>query len=229
MNTDITAEKVAHYLHNHPEFFDAYTDVLALMTLPDPHTGRAISITEKQLFTLRDKVRTLEAKLAELITFGNENDAISDKVHNLAVALISAQDEATLMRMIYAHLGGAFSVPHVTLRVWNLPHGKHFADPVDETTQNFAASLKHPLCGPASEQAAVAWFGEAAAHIRAMAQVPLRDAHDSCFGLLVMASEEASRFYPALGTLYLERIGDMVAAALQRVLRPLPLPTSSTS
>ncbi|MCK9989693.1 MAG: uncharacterized protein RugAbin2_00707 [Rugosibacter sp.] len=229
MNTDITAEKVAHYLHNHPEFFDAYTDVLALMTLPDPHTGRAISITEKQLFTLRDKVRTLEAKLAELITFGNENDAISDKVHNLAVALISAQDEATLMRMIYAHLGGAFSVPHVTLRVWNLPHGKHFADPVDETTQNFAASLKHPLCGPASEQAAVAWFGEAAAHLRSMAQVPLRDAHDSCFGLLVMASEEASRFYPALGTLYLERIGDMVAAALQRVLRPLSLPTSSTS
>lgn len=224
MNTHITAENVAQYLHNHPEFFDTYTDVLALMTLPDPHTGRAISITEKQLFTLRDKVRTLEAKLAELITFGNENDAISDKVHNLAVALISAPDEASLLRMVYAHLGGAFSVPHVALRVWNLPNSKHFADPVNEDMQNFAASLRHPLCGPASEQASVAWFGEAAAHLRSMAQVPLRDAHENCFGLLVMASEEASRFYPALGTLYLERIGDMVAAALQRVLQHAPQP-----
>jgi uncharacterized protein YigA (DUF484 family) len=50
------------------------------VTLPDPHSGRAISITEKQLFNLRDKVRTLEAKLVELIGFGEENDAISDKV-----------------------------------------------------------------------------------------------------------------------------------------------------
>ena len=45
MNAEINAEEVARYLHNHPEFFDAYTDVLALMTLPAPHTGRAISIT----------------------------------------------------------------------------------------------------------------------------------------------------------------------------------------
>ncbi|MDO9449191.1 MAG: DUF484 family protein [Rugosibacter sp.] len=218
MNAEINAEKVARYLHDHPEFFDAYTDVLALMTLPDPHTGRAISITEKQLFTLRDKVRTLEAKLAELITFGNENDAISNKVHNLAVALIAAQDEATLVRTIYSHLGGAFSVPHVALRLWNLPVASSLSDAVTETTQAFAADLKRPLCGPASEQESVTWFGEAAAHLRSMAQVPLRDAHGACFGLLVMASEEAHRFYPTLGTLYLERIGEMVSVALQRVL-----------
>lgn len=220
MNAEINAEEVARYLHNHPEFFDAYTDVLALMTLPDPHTGRAISITEKQLFTLRDKVRTLEAKLAELITFGNENDAILNKVHALAVALIAAQDEATLMYMIDAHLRGAFSVPHVALRVWNLPGSSLEAG--TETTQAFAASLKMPLCGPAAEQESVTWFGEAAAHLRSMAQVPLCDAHGTCFGLLVMASEEAHRFYPTLGTLYLERIGEMIAAALQRILDTTP-------
>ncbi len=215
MNAKINAEEVARYLHNHPEFFDAYTDVLALMTLPDPHTGRAISITEKQLFTLRDKVRTLEAKLAELITFGNENDVISSKVHDLAVALLGAQDEATLMHLIDAHLRGAFLVPHVALRVWNLPNSLLVAG--TETTQAFAASLKRPLCGPAAEQESVTWFGEAAAHLRSMAQVPLRDAHGVCVGLLVMASEEAHRFYPTLGTLYLERIGEMVAVALQHL------------
>jgi hypothetical protein len=216
MNNEINAEEVAHYLHNHPEFFDAYTDVLALMTLPDPHTGRAISITEKQLFTLRDKVRTLEAKLAELITFGNENDVISTKVHSLAVALLGAQDEDTLVHLINEHLREAFLVPHVALRVWNLPNSLLVAG--TETIQSFAASLKSPLCGPASEQESVTWFGEAAAHLRSMAQVPLRDARGACIGLLVMASEEAHRFYPALGTLYLERIGEMIAVALQRVL-----------
>jgi uncharacterized protein YigA (DUF484 family) len=50
-----------------------------------------------------------------------------------------------------------------------------------------------------------------------MAQVPLREPGGACFGLLVMASEEPHRFYPELGTLYLERIADMASVALLRV------------
>ena len=97
----MTSEEVARYLHDHPEFFDQYAEMLALVTLPDPHTGRAISITEKQLFNLRDKVRTLESKLVELIGFGEENDAISIKVHGLAVALAAATDQASVVRALY--------------------------------------------------------------------------------------------------------------------------------
>jgi uncharacterized protein YigA (DUF484 family) len=117
------SEDVARYLHDHPEFFDQYAEMLTLVTLPDPHSGRAISITEKQLFNLRDKVRTLEAKLVELIGFGEENDSISDKVHGLAVALIAATDRAGVVRALYSHLGGAFAVPHVGLRLWGLGEG----------------------------------------------------------------------------------------------------------
>ena len=36
--------------------------------------------------------------------------------------------------------------------------------------------------------------------------------------LLVLASEEAQRFYPEMGTIFLSRIGDLVGAALQRTL-----------
>jgi len=53
--------------------------------------------------------------------------------------------------------------------------------------------------------------------VRSLAQVPLRRGEET-FGVLVLASEEAHRFYPEMGTLYLERIGDMAAAALGRVL-----------
>jgi uncharacterized protein YigA (DUF484 family) len=66
-------------------------------------------------------------------------------------------------------------------------------------------------------QESLAWFGDAATHLRSMTQVPLRESGGACFGLLVMASEEPHRFYPELGTLYLERIGEMAAAALLRV------------
>ena len=212
------SEDVARYLHDHPEFFDQYAETLALVTLPDPHSGRAISITEKQLFNLRDKVRALEAKLADLIGFGEENDAISDKVHGLAVALIGAADQAAVVRALYSHLGGAFAVPHVTLRLWGAGQGDgHEFDAVADTVKAFASSLSRPYCGTVTGQESLEWFGDNATHLRSMTQLPLRESGGVCFGLLVMASEEAHRFYPELGTLYLERIGDMASAALLRV------------
>ena len=213
------SEDVARYLHDHPEFFDQYADMLTLVTLPDPHSGRAISITEKQLFNLRDKVRSLEAKLADLIGFGEENDSISDKVHGLAVALIGAADQAGVVRALYSHLGGAFAVPHVTLRLWGAGQGEGSEfDAVADPVKAFASSLQRPYCGTVTGQESLAWFGDAATHLRSMTQVPLRESGGVCFGLLVMASEESHRFYPELGTLYLERIGEMASAALLRVV-----------
>ena len=218
MKADMKSEDVARYLHDHPEFFDQYAETLALVTLPDPHSGRAISITEKQLFNLRDKVRALEAKLADLIGFGEENDSISEKVHGLAVALIAATDQASVVRALYSHLGGAFAVPHVTLRLWGAGQGDgHEFDAVADTVKAFASSLSRPYCGTVTGQESLAWFGDNATHLRSMTQVPLRESGGVCFGLLVMASEEAHRFYPELGTLYLERIGEMASAALLRV------------
>jgi hypothetical protein len=40
---------------------------------------------------MRDKVRMLENKLAELIQFGEENDGISEKLHALTLALLAAR------------------------------------------------------------------------------------------------------------------------------------------
>lgn len=218
MRTEMKSEDIARYLQDHPEFFEQYADLLSLVTLADPHSGRAISITEKQLVTLRDKVRSLEAKLIELIRFGEENDTISSKVHVLSVALIAAVDQPTVMRTLYSHLGGAFAVPHVTLRLWSDEAGEgHEFEAVADAVKDFASSLQQPYCGAVAGQESLAWFGEAAAHLRSMTQIALRGPGGACFGLLVMASEEAHRFHPELGTLYLERIGEMASSALLRV------------
>ena len=83
---NLAAKDVAQYLKDHPDFFNQYAELLAQITIPDPHGGRAVSITERQIAGLRDQVRRLEGKLAELIRFGEENDALSGKTHRLAVA-----------------------------------------------------------------------------------------------------------------------------------------------
>ena len=57
------SEDVAHYLLNTPEFFEEHVETLAQITLPHPHGGRTISLSERQLFALREKNKVLEKQL----------------------------------------------------------------------------------------------------------------------------------------------------------------------
>lgn len=208
---------VAQYLRDHPEFFEQYADLLADIFIPHPHGGHAISITERQILTLREKSRLLESKLAELLQFGEENDAIGEKVHRLGTSLIDASDrEQAIERFVY-NLTEDFAVPHVALRVWGLSDAdaaRPENQPVSDAVKELAVNLNEPYCGPHVAEEVQAWFGEAADKLRSFAQLRLT-AGDAA-GLLVLASEDAQRFYPEMGTLYLKRIGDLLSAALQR-------------
>lgn len=213
------AKEVAAYLKIHPEFFDHYADLLAQVLIPDQHGGHAISITERQLSALRERAKKLETKLAELLHFGEENDAIGEKLHRLAVALVVAADFPAVLAALYFHLGTDFAVPHVTLRVWGVsaPQGDEdrleFVAP-DPATLAFAAGLRHPHCGPSAKLETLSWLG---ASVRSVALVPLHRGTET-IGLLALGSEEMHRFYPEMGTLFLTRLGDLTRAALLRTL-----------
>src|SRR5688572_24498421 len=100
----MTPDSVLNYLKQNPEFFDEHADFLATIFTPHPHGGRAISISERQVLTLREKGKQLEGKLRELIEFGEENDAISEKLHRLTLALVGARDAETVIEALYFHL-----------------------------------------------------------------------------------------------------------------------------
>ncbi|MFN7086897.1 MAG: DUF484 family protein [Burkholderiales bacterium] len=211
-------EDILAYLQQHPEFFEQHADAIAEIFIPHPHGGRAISISERQILTLREKSRQLENKLREVIQFGEENDAIGEKMHRITLALLVARDLPAALHAIRFNLREDFAVPHVALRLW---HGKGRADlpefaPASEATREFAASLANPYCSPRAMADTAGLFGEAASHLRSFAYVPLREG--DVFGLLALASEDPQRFYPEMGTIYLKRLGDVAAAALLRHL-----------
>lgn len=213
----LAAKDVAHYLKDHPDFFNQYAEMLALISIPDPHGGRAVSITERQMSALRDQVKRLENKLTELIRFGEENDVISSKAHRLALALAGASDTGSVLRALYAHLGGDFAVPHVAVRLWGVPGNAAAPEftPMSAAAHEFAESLQHPYCGAGGGPDVQGWFGERGSHVRSLALVALRS-DSTTFGLLALGSEEPQRFYPEMGTLYLDRMGEIAAAALAR-------------
>ena len=210
----MTPDAVVNYLKQHPEFFEEQADFLATIMIPHPHGGRAIPISERQILTLRDKGKLLEDKLRQLLEFGEQNDAIGEKLHRLTLALVTARDVEAVVAALHFNLREDFAVPHTVLRLW--PAGAHGElpefDAVSPATRDFAESLANPYCSAHAMVDTAEWFGEAAAHLRSFAYVALKNGQT--FGLLAMASEDAQRFYPEMGTLYLKRLGEVTAAAV---------------
>src|SRR5688572_30560885 len=180
----MTPEAVATFLQEHPEFFEQYADLLADIYIPHPHGGRAIPISERQILTLRERGKQLEAKLREVIRFGEENDAIGEKVQRLSVALLGARDLAALTNALHFNLREDFAIPHVALRVWQAPAEASAA------LREYASGLATPYCGGHVPPEIVAeLFGEAAPQLKSFSVISLRASE--AFGVLGLASEDA--------------------------------------
>jgi hypothetical protein len=214
----MTDADVAQYLEEHPEFLDAHVDILARIRIPDPHEGRAIPIAERQMAQLRERNRILEDKLAELIAFGEENDAISERMHRVTLALIAAPNLDDVLGTFYYHLREDFTVPHIAIRIWSIENGPQRDEfgQVSEEVLAFANSLASPYCAHHAMFESIDWFAQAEPQIQSFAYVKL--AGEKFSGLMVLASEDEERFYPEMGTLYLQRLGDIASAAIARYL-----------
>jgi uncharacterized protein YigA (DUF484 family) len=210
----MNADDIARYLRTHPQFFDQHPGLLESISVPHPYGGRAIPLAERRTVALREKLKLAEGRLAELLQFGQENDAISEKVHRLSVALAGAKDFPALAASLYFHLREDFAVPHVALRVWgkSVPADFEEAQAVDEAQRQHAATMGAPQCGAAAGNPFLSWFREAGEHVRSMALVPL--GQTAVFGMLALGSEDPKRFFPEMGTLYLRRIGELCAAGV---------------
>ena len=215
------SDEVARYLQDNPQFFEEHAELMSHMVIPHPHSGRTISITERQMLSLRDKNKQLEGKMGELLQFGEENDTISEKMHRLGVAMIAAASFQSVLHTLNFHLRDDFSIPHVALRLWGQPENTEewpeFAE-VSEELQVFAETLSQPYCGSTSGFETSSWFGDASKHVRSQALIAMRNGGGT-IGMIALGSEETQRFYAGMGTLYLERLGEMASAALARVLR----------
>jgi uncharacterized protein YigA (DUF484 family) len=210
------------WLRDNPAFFETYAADIAEIYVPDSHGGRAISLTERQLVTLREKNRALEIRLAELLRFGEENDITSDKLHALTVDLVRANDLDAITDALRHHIKQSFGIDQVAMRLWPIGAAnlRDYNVQISDDVVRLAQNLVSPYCGPYVTDEVMGWFGSEAQGLKSFAQFALRAGEDP-FGLLVLASTDTERFYPDMGTLYLQRLSELVSAAILRVL-PVP-------
>ena len=141
MSNALNSEQIAEFLRSNPDFFESNVDVLLNINVSHPHGGRTVSIPERQLIATREKVKLLEGKLSELITFGQENDALSEKIHRLTLALIGGASVEQLIDTLYLDLLDSFQVPHVAVRSGMWHHLKYLRRNSNLSPRNSSSSL----------------------------------------------------------------------------------------
>lgn len=155
--------EVADYLLSDPEFFSRHAELLAAVKLTSPHGNRAVSLQERQMEMLRDKIKQLDRRLAELLRHGHENDSIVSRLTRWIALILAERDTHALPRTVTQGLAQIFEMPAVALRVWDVAD-KHadadYASGVGEEIRIFANTLTLPYCGPNTGFEAAEWLGQ---------------------------------------------------------------------
>jgi uncharacterized protein YigA (DUF484 family) len=220
----ITEEDIANYLIHTPGFFERQAQLLTAIQLTSPHGGRAISLQERQMEMLRDKIKGLERRIMEMIRHSQENETIAMRLHRWVRAVLLAHDDAALPTVLVNQLQHELMIPQVGVRLWGSkahPIKAAHADlpcvqPVSDDARSFARSLSHPYCGVNAGFEAARWL-EDDAGIASLALLPLH--HDGeVYGLLVLGSPDPTRYSADMGLDFLIELGEVASAALARLL-----------
>lgn len=221
MSYQLDSNAVVDFLSDNPHFFEEHSELLARVKLTSPVAGRAVSLQERQMEVLREKNKSLELRLADLLRIAQENDAITQKFLLWTRSLLLARNDVDLPHTLINGLETIFSVPHATLRIWGVAEEfahTWFAAEVSEDAKLFCNSLTAPYCGPNQEFEAATWIDEAES-IHSIAMLPLRDIDGGkAFGLLVLGSPDPQRFTADMATDFLSKIGETASAAMTCLL-----------
>jgi len=221
MTYQLDSNTVADFLSDNPHFFEEHSELLAKVKLTSPVAGRTVSLQERQMEVLREKIKVMELRMADLLRIAQENEAITEKFMLWTRSLLLARNDVDLPHALVSGLQTIFSVPYATLRIWGVAEAfSHtwFSAEVSEDAKIFCNGLTAPYCGPNQEFEAASWIDDADS-IHSIAMLPLRiGAAPDAFGLLVLGSPDPTRFTSDMATDFLSKIGEIASAALTCLL-----------
>ena len=218
----ITEADIANYLANTPGFFDRHAELLATVHITSPHGQRAVSLQERQMEMLRERIKGLEGRIMDMIRHSQDNLGLSDRLHQWTRTLFLTADAAALPAALVDSLKHQFMIPQATVRLWGAVGAladASFTQSVSDDVQAFAHSLTLPYCGVNAGFEAASWL-QSPDTVASLAMIPLRQGtgEKSCFGLLVLASPDPTRYAAEMGADFLTRIGEVASAALSRLM-----------
>ena len=214
---ELKPEQVQEYLRRHPDFLRKHPKVLSQLNLPGEDQGTT-SLLQRQTRMLRERNDQLEQRLNELTRIADENEKLLTRFHHLNLALTSTATTQAFLDLLDERLTREFeaSSNSIVLRGELEPPLAHpmlrSAADGNEQTLKRLLGLKHPECGRLTRAKVECLFG-GPREVGSAAVVPLPRV-----GLLAIASDDAQRFVPDMGVLFLRLLGETVAWRLQQTV-----------
>jgi uncharacterized protein YigA (DUF484 family) len=221
----IEEQAVAQYLHRNADFFEHHPQLLARLRLQHPRNGSTVSLIERQVEVLREKIQAQETKLAEFVRVARANNVLAEKIHRFTRRLLRTAGTAPAIAEVEASLREDFDTFHAVLVLpaahappdqdpaWRFLKRVNAEDPGYRSFDTLFAACK-PRCGQIRDTQREFLFGAEAPNIGSVAMIPLGG--QPPLGLLALGSVDRDRFHPGMSTEFLGRMGELITDALTR-------------
>jgi hypothetical protein len=221
----LTADDVAAFLAEQPDFFQQNPDVLEALSLNNAPEG-TISLAQRQVENLRSKSRQLHEQLHALLENAHSNTELQDRIHRLCLSLMDSRNLNDLLALLISELKQEFLAEFVSVKLFTTEQRHYEISDLDDNVEQLALSdnrlsafdtvlsKQQPICGRLTKAQKDILFGDFAESVNSVACLPLSDETD--VGLLAIASQDVNRFHSDMGTVYLSFLSHVVVRLLRQ-------------
>lgn len=216
----IDSDKAAlEYLEKHPDLLQRYPDLLTRLQVPHSSGRGSVSLIERQVKVLREQNAQFEKQVGDLVDTARYNEQLSEKIHRYSIGLLQAKDVDDMLSISVQTLKNLFDVDMVAIHFKPGITVGDDKEQQDQISEKAYAALLDSLgigrgnCHNDLDDALLqALFGSGAEGIRSCGMAALDTPNR--VGILALGSTSKDRFAPGMGTLFLERLGELMSAAL---------------
>ena len=214
-----TEQQLLELLKDYPDILVRNPALLAELEVPH-EAGKAVSLIERQVSVLREKLNTTDKRLCELMDIARANERLAESRHRLAINLLGAHDLEDVISIVLDVMSNELSADHAVFKLFSTDKDRFeqssglFVDAEDEALNAFKTMLeqKNTVCGRGTEEQKNYLFAEEAAEIESIAVMPLVSGAN--LGLIGLGSRSPAKFKSSMGTDFLSQIGELVSASI---------------
>lgn len=211
---------VAQFLSENPDFFLRHRDLL--MQLSVPHEAGAVSLVERQVKALRDRIRELQSQMIDMLRHARENEQVLGQCLSLSLGMIESSSIDQLIHVVRTELlrefrCDALSVMFCQVDVSGIIHARQVTH--DQLLNELGCGFPdgEPVCGYLDQRARKFLFGELNPDLHSVALLPL--GLNAARGVIAIASRDKERFSPQMGTVFLQLIAQLFDAVQRKHAR----------
>lgn len=212
-------QAIVEYLAQHPEFFERHPDALRDLRLPHP-SGKAVSLVERQVSSLRERNTELRHKLTDLLQNARDNDHLFEQSKRLILALLECNELDDFVDALYFNFDKEFNVSSTRLILFgaHLSSSNARISSVEEAEVYLGGRIKANRAvsgGLASDELAYL-FDKDRPKVGSAAFVVLN--YNEMIGILAIGHKNESHFQSGMGTIFLTHIAEVLNRLLPRLI-----------